>query len=291
MWKRRMLQFTKGSKEIMLILIILLFPLMEVIFISVIMNGIQTIIKNNDPGSRDDISSTVIGNAFPILVLLGILFSQGAFILTSVKDKEDKLRYLLNFAGMNSFSYWVGMFLADIILYIIPISLLIIMSFILSIKEFSDNAGLLFLAFVIFGYPYITSIYLSGFLFSKTESAFKYGLLVVMLVTAIMLIPGIWITHWLDFVVHANPIVCTYIIVSNIMVPNSWDYDQNILMVMLIVQGTVMMAAVIGLDMWLQRYFKGLDHNQQTIERPQMDENQDVIEQKNFASNLWNNDH
>jgi len=44
MWKRRMLQFTKGSKEIMLISIILLFPLMEIIFISVIFNGIQRVI-------------------------------------------------------------------------------------------------------------------------------------------------------------------------------------------------------------------------------------------------------
>lgn len=188
-------------------------------------------IKKNDPdsASADDLEQTVVGTAFPFLVLGGIAFSQGAFILTSVKDKEDKLRYLLNFAGMSSFSYWIGMFLADIILYLIPITLLIIFSFILSIKQFSDNAGALYLIFVLFGMPFIAMIYLTGFMFSKSEAAFKYGLLIVILVTGVSMIFTIWSSGWMAFVAHTNPFICAGYCISQIMTTDPPTYDIVIL--------------------------------------------------------------
>lgn len=51
---------------------------------------------------------------------LGILTSLGVFIIHVVKDKEDKLRYLLNFAGMRPSSYFIGLMLADLIIFTIP---------------------------------------------------------------------------------------------------------------------------------------------------------------------------
>lgn len=41
-------------------------------------------------------------------------------MITTVKDRQDKLRYLLNFGGMRSLSYYVGIVLADFTLYILP---------------------------------------------------------------------------------------------------------------------------------------------------------------------------
>jgi hypothetical protein len=62
----------------------------------------------------------VLNFAFPILVTLGIVSSSGVFVFATVKDREDKLRYLLNFAGMRSSSYYLGFLFADVIIYCIP---------------------------------------------------------------------------------------------------------------------------------------------------------------------------
>jgi len=40
-----------------------------------------------------------MGTGFPILALVGILFCSGVFSTTIMKDREDKVRYLLHFAG------------------------------------------------------------------------------------------------------------------------------------------------------------------------------------------------
>ena len=56
----------------------------------------------------------------PILVVLGITTSAGVFTFAVVSDREQKLRYLLNFAGMRSTSYYLGMFFADWLVFIAP---------------------------------------------------------------------------------------------------------------------------------------------------------------------------
>jgi hypothetical protein len=57
---------------------------------------------------------------FPVLQIFGILISSGIFIFTPVEDREQKLRYLLNFAGMRSSAYFIGLLLADVVIFCIP---------------------------------------------------------------------------------------------------------------------------------------------------------------------------
>jgi len=57
---------------------------------------------------------------FPVLQIFGILLSSGIFIFTPVEDREQKLRYLLNFAGMRSSAYFIGLLLADVVIFCIP---------------------------------------------------------------------------------------------------------------------------------------------------------------------------
>lgn len=110
--------------------IILLFPLMQIIFFLTIFNGIIKVIDRNGGGGgdTDDALNRIIGVMFPALTIMGILVSGGAFIVTPVKDREHKVRYLLNFAGMRPVAYYIGLFLADYILYFIPISLLMVVA-------------------------------------------------------------------------------------------------------------------------------------------------------------------
>lgn len=106
-------------------------------------------------------------------MLLSIVISGALFVITPVKDREDGLRYLLNFAGISSHAYYMGIFLADMVLFVIPCALIVVVAFIFNITLFTDNAGKIFLALVIFGLSFMQLNYLIGFLFTKVESAFK----------------------------------------------------------------------------------------------------------------------
>ena len=72
-----------------------------------------------------------MSTAFPILTTLGIVLACGSFLITSLADREQKLRYLLNFAGMRSASYYLGLLAADLIIYTVPQVLMAIMVFVL----------------------------------------------------------------------------------------------------------------------------------------------------------------
>jgi hypothetical protein len=61
--------------------------------------------------------------------------------VTPVEDREDGLRYLLNSAGISSLSYYLGLFFADLIIYTVPTILIVILSFILEVKTFTENAS------------------------------------------------------------------------------------------------------------------------------------------------------
>lgn len=73
----------------------------------------------------------ILQTYFPIMVAIALILSSGLFVITPVKDKEDKLRYLLNFTGISSTAYYMGIFLADLILFIVPTIMIVILSFVL----------------------------------------------------------------------------------------------------------------------------------------------------------------
>lgn len=67
-----------------------------------------------------EISEKVLTIAFPIMAFVGVITTVALFFLTPVQDKEDRLRYLLNFAGMRSSSYFLGLLMGDIVIFTLP---------------------------------------------------------------------------------------------------------------------------------------------------------------------------
>lgn len=116
----------------------------------------------------------ILSGIFPTLMIISIAFSSALLVKTPVKDREDKLRYLLNFAGITPVSYYLGLFIADVILFIVPMCLIILLAVIFQLESFVKSAGSLLLALIVFGQAYVNFNYFISFLFSKTESAFKY---------------------------------------------------------------------------------------------------------------------
>ena len=72
---------------------------------------------------------------------MALVFSSGLFVVTSTKDREDKLRYLLNFSGISSAAYYIGLFFADMILFIATTICIIVMSYILKIETIKNIPG------------------------------------------------------------------------------------------------------------------------------------------------------
>lgn len=90
----------------------LIFPLMYIIILQMVLSNIKGI----DPNIR----KVIINNVFPFLEVFGMTLSAGLYSWTITTDREDKLRYLLNFAGMRSSAYMVGFLFSDLIIYLIP---------------------------------------------------------------------------------------------------------------------------------------------------------------------------
>jgi len=87
--------------------------------------------------------------------MIAILVSSGLFVITPVKDREDKLRYLLNFAGITSHAYYAGLFLADFILFTIPCALVVALAYACKIEAFINNSGEIFLSLTMFGLGFL----------------------------------------------------------------------------------------------------------------------------------------
>ena len=97
--------------------------------------------------------------------MIGYLENIGLYLIVPVTDKFNKTRYLLNFAGIRSSAYYIGIFLADYVIYSISTILLFGFVFVLDLGIFTENAVNLFLILAVNGFPYITLAYLFGFLF------------------------------------------------------------------------------------------------------------------------------
>ena len=114
-------------------------------------------------------------------MLIAVMTSSSLYVITPVKDRQDKLRHLLNFAGISSHAYYFGIFLADMVLFTIPCSLIVTLAYAFQIEAFTNNAASILGTMITFGLGFIPFLYICSFLFKDVESAFKYVTLPLMM--------------------------------------------------------------------------------------------------------------
>ena len=95
----------------------LLIPLLYIVTFTLILNSFTQGLPEE---MQAQVNNIAYSSVFPLLISIGFVTSSGVYLITTVKDREDKLRYLLNFGGMRSLSYYVGIVFADFTLYMIP---------------------------------------------------------------------------------------------------------------------------------------------------------------------------
>lgn len=69
-----------------------------------------------------------------------MVFNSNLFCVAIVYEREHMIRYLLNFQGIRSSSYILGMVLAENLILMIPNTLVILFGMILQVEVISENA-------------------------------------------------------------------------------------------------------------------------------------------------------
>ena len=146
----------------------ILLPFFNILIYVMIINSITK-------SAGKELQNILITILFPVLLVLGICITSGVYLITSVADRSEKLRYLLNFGGMRSIPYFLGLAAADYLIYFIPSTLFVVLVKVLNIQAFEESAGYFFISLITFGLGFVNLSNLIGFSFSNAASAFKYA--------------------------------------------------------------------------------------------------------------------
>jgi hypothetical protein len=113
------------------------------------------------------------GFLFATWMIVGFSICSGIFILVPAVERESRLRYLMNFAGMQTFAYYLGNFLSDLVLFLIPTCAFIGLLFPLKIFVFIAYWDTVLCIMMSFGVSIIGLTYLIGFAFDRSDTAFR----------------------------------------------------------------------------------------------------------------------
>lgn len=143
-------------------------PFITAIFSFLIIKGVIP-----DDSGDDNFWLIISGFVFSLWMLIGFCTCSGIFVLPTASDREFKLRYLMNFVGIKSLAYYIGNFITDFILFLIPTLAFIILLFPMKVESFSQNWGVILAIMTCFGASLISLTYAVGFMFSSSNTAFR----------------------------------------------------------------------------------------------------------------------
>ena len=106
-------------------------------------------------------------------MVIALALCTGIFIETPVYERENKLRYALQVTGLRTTPYWIGMFIADYLLYLMPGLCFVALVYIFNIPTLTKYSAQTVPLYIVFGAPLITFMYLCNYMFSKSSTAFK----------------------------------------------------------------------------------------------------------------------
>ncbi|XP_076108921.1 phospholipid-transporting ATPase ABCA3-like isoform X1 [Mytilus galloprovincialis] len=117
---------------------------------------------------------STIGTGFTVAftVIFGMAFLIGSFVIFLIKERASGAKHLQKVSGVGDGEFWFSNFLWDLINYLIPVFLIVIVFAAFNTDAFVKNhrLGLLFLLFLLFGWSSLPYVYVMQFLF-KTAPA------------------------------------------------------------------------------------------------------------------------
>lgn len=118
-------------------------------------------------------TQTLVGLIFPFFLNYGFCACSGIYILTPIMERETKTRLALNLVGLRNTAYWIGLFLADFTLYLIPVVTFFLFAKVTQIAAYSDHSAIFVTILATFGLALIPAIYTISHFFDNQSKAVR----------------------------------------------------------------------------------------------------------------------
>ncbi|XP_052061510.1 phospholipid-transporting ATPase ABCA3-like [Mytilus californianus] len=117
---------------------------------------------------------TYIGTAFSLAfqIMFGMAFLTATFIIFLIKERSSGAKHIQKVSGVSSIAFWASNFLWDLINYLIPVLLILIVFAAFQTEAFVDDnrLGIVFLIFVFYAWSFLPLTYAVSFFFSSAPS-------------------------------------------------------------------------------------------------------------------------
>ena len=141
--------------------------------------------EDEDSAAMDE-TRKILASIFPVLLLFGFSATSGVFLLQPVTERVSKMKQMLIMQGMSNTIYWLGLYLADLILLLFPFFLFSLIVLVVQIEGFYQEYGRLMVVILNFGGVLITFVYLISTCFKDVVTASKCIAPILILVGNVM---------------------------------------------------------------------------------------------------------
>lgn len=116
--------------------------------------------------------------AVAILVVFGMAFMTGTFSVFYIKERSIGAKHLQVVSGVGPITYWMASFAWDVLNYIIPALIILIVFAAFQVSVYSDRLGYVFFVLILYGWSVLPFVYLLQHMFSKPAT----GLILISLI-------------------------------------------------------------------------------------------------------------
>lgn len=113
---------------------------------------------------------------------------------------------------MRSVPYFLGLFFGDYVIFTIP-QIVLVGFYYLSSDTIADKSLQLFGALMLFGAPFISINYVSGYFFKTADTAFRYNTILMIAIYVLPFLLGA-IATWINLVKDPNTVIDVVVYVS-----------------------------------------------------------------------------
>lgn len=115
-----------------------------------------------------------MGTAFSLafIIVFGMAFLSATFIIFLIKERSSGSKHLQKVSGVGSFAFWASNFVWDLINYLIPVMLILVVFAAFQTEAFvnSNRLGIVFLIFLLYAWSFLPLTYIVSFVFSTAPS-------------------------------------------------------------------------------------------------------------------------
>lgn len=187
--------------------------------------------RNTTETARDQLLEGQTGFAIAINLLYGMASLASTFSLLLVGERAVKSKHVQFVSGASSFSYWLSALTWDLLNFLIPCALMLVVFQAFGVRAYTDNHHLVdvMLMLLLYGWAVIPLMYLFSFLFTSTATAYtRLTIFNILSGTASFLSVTIMSIPALDMMDLSHTLDLVFLVLPNYCLGRSFsDFYQN----------------------------------------------------------------